>query len=583
MGRSPSMRRKSLSLSRTNETEKLPDSKKECMRELAAIYTQQVALMARQKKVTERLQKLMKEKENLTPQGFESDSSTAAWQNEAVPFGFWNKGESKPANKPNPIPQVFNNICKSESPRWKVVVGDFDSDSDGQWDNLGNQSTPLIIALKKLQQRRGQIRGIKMWTNNLANLFYLADTNSSGLIDFHEYREMLEKLDLSESLKNALRTKFNNIDTDGSGAINLEEFLMFFLKFPKFKKELLINAHNNAPYIYEKALSSRQKWRQWLYRIVECPEYNVVSKLLFCTDLLLILIPITILCYEGVRPSYCVDWYKNFYMWCASIFFLLEYLCGLFTCKHPKVLMLDPGHVLDLASFLFWMIYNTIGRPGRMNPLGFIVFRMYRLVRLHYIFPFETLKEDITIYIDTLTLAWTSYGAVTLLLVCTIIFFSLLVYVFERGEYDEEAKMWLQEDGDVSPLSNLYDCAYFILVTMTTLGYGDMSPKSYVGKLVAMVTVLVGLCNITFLINIVGDCFEEVFREFVLRRSEKLEKEQSKFVKCCVSKVSRQLSLKQERSGISCSCIRKRSGSKLASQSEELSLSGYDTKIGSKV
>jgi len=582
MRRTSSTRRRSLS--RTNESEKLPDSKKECMRELAAIYTQQVSLMARQKKVTERLQTLMLENENLMTKAYDSDSSTRTWkQNENVNFDFWNKGEPRFPRKSSPIPQVFNNIYPSDSPRWKVVVGGCESDGDEEWVDNDCQSTPLIIALKKLQQRRGQIRGIKMWTNNLANLFYLADTNSSGLIDFDEYREMLEKLDISESLKNSLRTKFNNIDKDGSGAINLEEFLMFFLKFPKFKQELLTNSHNNAPYIYEKALSSCQRWRQWLYRIVECPEYNVVSKFLFCTDLLLVLIPITILCIEGVRPSYRVDRYKNFYMWCVSIFFLLEYLCGLFTCKHPKVLMLDPGHILDLASFLFWIIYNTIGRPGGMNPLGFIVFRTYRVVRLYNIFPFKTLEEDITIYIDTLTLAWTSYGAVTWLLLCAVIFFSLLVYVFERGEYDEETKMWLREDGDVSPLSNLYNCVYFILVTMTTLGYGDMSPKSYVGKLVAMVTVIVGLCNITFLINIVGDCFEEVFREFVLRRSEKMEKEQSMFVRCCVSKVSRQLSMKQGGSRISCSCIGQRGGSKITTQAEELCLSGYDTRIGSRV
>ena len=73
---------------------------------------------------------------------------------------------------------------------------------------------------------------------------------------------------------------------------------------------------------------------------------------------------------------------------------------------------------------------------------------------------------------------------------------------------------------------------------MTTLGYGDVSPKSYVGRLVAMMTVLGGLCNITFLINIVGDCFEETFREFVLKRIERMQVEQPSYLINCVDRMS---------------------------------------------
>merc|ERR1719233_1491874 len=69
---------------------------------------------------------------------------------------------------------------------------------------------------------------------------------------------------------------------------------------------------------------------------------------------------------------------------------------------------------------------------------------------------------------------------------------------------------------------------------MTTLGYGDMYPISYVGKIISIITVFVGLCNITFLINIVGDCFEEVFRGFILKRSKKMEEERSKHLEACV-------------------------------------------------
>eukprot|EP00495_Collosphaeridae_sp_1-RS-2012_P000166 TRINITY_DN10025_c0_g1_i1.p1 TRINITY_DN10025_c0_g1~~TRINITY_DN10025_c0_g1_i1.p1 ORF type:complete len:59 (+),score=7.03 TRINITY_DN10025_c0_g1_i1:273-449(+) len=55
---------------------------------------------------------------------------------------------------------------------------------------------------------------------------------------------------------------------------------------------------------------------------------------------------------------------------------------------------------------------------------------------------------------------------------------------------------------------------------MTTLGYGDISPKSYVGRVVAMMAASMGIVNLTFLINIMGECFEEIFREFVLKKRQ---------------------------------------------------------------
>lgn len=112
------------------------------------------------------------------------------------------------------------------------------------------------------------------------------------------------------------------------------------------------------------------------------------------------------------------------------------------------------------------------------------------------------------------------------------------MYVFERGLYNDVDKSWQRAgETDESPFADMSSCVYFVLVTMTTLGYGDMSPITHVGRIVAVFTVFVGLCNITFLINIVGDCFEEVFREYVLKKSMKMQEEQVKHLTECVHRV----------------------------------------------
>jgi len=503
--------------------EALPHTIKGCTEELEKVNASLVQLTRRHTRLTTRLRQLQL---NIT-----EESSITQFPDFWAPkdvFTIKLENRISKATDISEISQMMSGIASSPIP-----------DQDEELDLC----SPLITALKTLQRRRGQQRGVKMWTKTLANLFFMTDVDGSGLIDVNEYIEMIKELDLSDGLKSVLAEKFTSIDVDGSGDITLSEFVQFFHRFPSFKQELLKHAENNSPYINEKTLNWSQQLRQWLYCTVEYPQYNIFSKILFCVDGILVMVPVVIICLEALRPSYPIEWYKPEYMWCSSIFFAVEYLCGLATCRYKKVFLYNPGHILDAISFMFWIVYNTFGRPGSLDPMGFVIFRVPRLVKIHHIFNLEGLREDLGIYMQTLTLAYTSYGALTGLLTFAILFFSLIMFTFERGEYDMARRIWVRDAAEgESPFSNIYTCFYFTVVTMTTLGYGDVSPKTYVGKAVAMMTVLVGLCNLTFLINIVGDCFEDVFREYILRRSHKLEEEHSKYICKCIEDERRRYS-----------------------------------------
>jgi len=346
---------------------------------------------------------------------------------------------------------------------------------------------------------------------------------------------MISRLHLSEPLKNILRNTFSNVDKDDSNGINLKEFLLFFLKFPLFKQELLTNENNNAPYNYEDTLTRRQRIRQWFYCIVECPGYNFASRLLFCIDVVLTLFSIGILCCEGVAPSIKLTYIKQCTMWIVTVFFALEYICGLMTCKYKINFIFNIVHVFELTSFLAWIICYYYSQNWTYDPIGFVGFRVIRFVDIRQVFKIERLHQDIDIYVNTLTLAYIASGAVIMLLICCIFIFALLVYVFERGSYNDTEKRWERDpiEGE-SPFADLYTCIYFTVVTMTTLGYGDISPKSFMGRLVAMIMVFVGLFNMPFLINIVGECFEDAFQKFILIRTNKMQEEHNKDLMECV-------------------------------------------------
>jgi voltage-gated potassium channel len=71
---------------------------------------------------------------------------------------------------------------------------------------------------------------------------------------------------------------------------------------------------------------------------------------------------------------------------------------------------------------------------------------------------------------------------------------SSLIYVFEQ---------------DVQPehFGSIPDAMWWTVVTLTTLGYGDIVPMTVAGKVVATLTVLMGVCVVASLTGIVATGF----------------------------------------------------------------------------
>jgi len=400
--------------------------------------------------------------------------------------------------------------------------------------------SPLILALRQLQEEHQERKMIKKWIWNLANLFRSFDKDKSGALDSDEYLKMVESLDVSEEYKDSLSLKFNDVDDNNSGRINIKEFLNYFLILPTFNDELNLHAHNNAPFLNERGLSRFQKWRLYVYNMVEVHNYNAVSKMLYCADLMLAIVPTAVFFAQSVRPSHHIKWSERGYLWVISTFYMIEYLCGLLTCKSLFMFVNNCWHMMDLVSFACWFIYNTLLNPGTLNPMGFVLFRTIRIMKITHVFKLQTLQEDLAVWQDTIQLAYTSYETVAMCMLYIIVFFSLLIYVFERGTFDEDSKTWVRdEDEGESPFSNFYNCVYFTAVTITTVGYGDLSPKSAVGKLIALLAACCGVCNITLMINIIGECFEEIYREFVVGRAKKIAEDKKKFIQVNIHSASK--------------------------------------------
>jgi len=75
---------------------------------------------------------------------------------------------------------------------------------------------------------------------------------------------------------------------------------------------------------------------------------------------------------------------------------------------------------------------------------------------------------------------------------------SFAMRVFEYGVKDPSNTTSLKGDGN--DLQSLLNCFWLIIVTMTTVGYGDYFPKSHLGRFIGVVACIIGMLIVSLIV-----------------------------------------------------------------------------------
>jgi voltage-gated potassium channel len=134
-----------------------------------------------------------------------------------------------------------------------------------------------------------------------------------------------------------------------------------------------------------------------------------------------------------------------------------------------------------IPSLLQWLI------PGA--DLRWL--RAIRMVRLLKISHYSSALEDL---VSAIYEERRSFGAALYLFAIALFLASTTLYVAEN---------------DVQPdaFGSIPDAMWWALITLTTVGYGDVSPITPLGKLIGSATALMGVCSVALLTGIVGSAF----------------------------------------------------------------------------
>lgn len=158
--------------------------------------------------------------------------------------------------------------------------------------------------------------------------------------------------------------------------------------------------------------------------------------------------------------------------WTFTILFTIEYVLRLFSIQRPLRYVLSPIGIIDLLAIV--PSFLSFFFPGIHSLLVFRAFRLLRIFRIFKLGHFLTEAEFLTAAIR---------GSVRKI---AIFMLAVIVLIVILGSV-----MYLVE-GEEAGFTSIPESIYWGVVTVTTVGYGDIAPVTPLGKAIASVMMLIG-------------------------------------------------------------------------------------------
>jgi len=191
------------------------------------------------------------------------------------------------------------------------------------------------------------------------------------------------------------------------------------------------------------------------------------------------------------------DSLKQYYKWSTSFFPLLDLL----------------------AIFPY---YIEVARNDDTSILfRFSILRTFRLLRVFRAFKYQNqMLLTIEVMYVAVQRSKDALVALSFFILLVLVFFSTLIYFAERGTWDTAIGGFVDADGDPSLFDSIPQTAWFALVTMSTVGYGDVVPRSSLGKVLTIPLLMFGLLLIALPSFVLGRNFAIVF-DVMTRQAQK--------------------------------------------------------------
>ncbi|KAG9066195.1 hypothetical protein KI688_001416 [Linnemannia hyalina] len=123
----------------------------------------------------------------------------------------------------------------------------------------------------------------------------------------------------------------------------------------------------------------------------------------------------------------------------------------------------------------------------------------------------KQLKRFLLFMIVAIKRSMDALSALFFFLITGTMLFSTLLYFAERGEWDDARQVFIDANNNPSTFDSIPSAFWFVMVTITTTGYGDMVPTTFIGKLISFPAMMCGVLLITLPSIIIGRNFTLVW------------------------------------------------------------------------
>ncbi len=168
---------------------------------------------------------------------------------------------------------------------------------------------------------------------------------------------------------------------------------------------------------------------------------------------------------EHARLLYGVEWF-------FTILFTVEYLLRLISIGRPVKYAVSFFGVVDLLSIL--PTYLSLLLPASKY---LIVIRILRILRVFRVLKLAQYVREANLLMRALRASRRKIFVFLYTVVTMVIVFGALIYLIE---------------GEENGFTSIPRSIYWAIVTMTTVGYGDISPQTGIGQMVASVIMILG-------------------------------------------------------------------------------------------
>ncbi|NWS35121.1 KCND3 protein, partial [Polioptila caerulea] len=194
---------------------------------------------------------------------------------------------------------------------------------------------------------------------------------------------------------------------------------------------------------------------------------------------------------------------------CVMIF-TVEYLLRLFAAPSRYRFIRSVMSIIDVVAIMPYYIGLVMTNNEDVSG-AFVTLRVFRVFR---IFKFSRHSQGLRILGYTLKSCASELGFLLFSLTMAIIIFATVMFYAEKGS-------------SASKFTSIPASFWYTIVTMTTLGYGDMVPKTIAGKIFGSICSLSGVLVIALPVPVIVSNFSRIYHQNQRADKRRAQKEKN--------------------------------------------------------